>query len=90
MGLSALNAHRKKYTFIPNGICSLCNSKSEDVKHFFLQCPAYAAQRQRLLHDMSSLLPDKMQPLLPNPSSRFCKDLIEIILYGTKIYEKDK
>ena len=35
MGLSSLNAHRKKYKFITNSACLLCNAKSESATHFF-------------------------------------------------------
>ena len=43
MGLSALNEHRKKYNFIHNSMCPNCVNPHEAEKHFFTECPSYAA-----------------------------------------------
>jgi hypothetical protein len=54
MGLSALNAHRFKYNFIDNPTCSHYHSGNETTKHYFFQCPAYAAQRLELLNSLDT------------------------------------
>ena len=38
MGLSALNAHRKKYNFILFNDCPLCGNKPENENHYFFKC----------------------------------------------------
>ena len=55
MGLSGLNAQRKKVNFIPNGNCHYCGSRSETPVHYFMECPAFAAQRIGLLHNLRSI-----------------------------------
>jgi hypothetical protein len=52
MGLSALNAHRFTYNFIETPSCDHCHSGNETTKHFFFQCPAYAAHRLELLNSL--------------------------------------
>ncbi len=34
MGLSGLNAHRRKYNFINDNTCPLCNTKAENIITF--------------------------------------------------------
>ena len=48
MGLSALNAHRHHYNFIPSPICTLCNKSSETALHYFTTCPTHQGARQTL------------------------------------------
>ena len=55
MGLSGLNAHRKKVNFIRDAACGYCTDRSESPCHYFFQCPAFAAQRQDLFHDLNTI-----------------------------------
>ena len=55
MGLSGLNAHRKKVHFIKDAACGNCADRSECPCHYFLQCPAFAAQRQDLFRDLNPI-----------------------------------
>ena len=57
LGLSALNLHRFTYNFIDIKSCPRCNYGTEDVKHFLLHYPAYAAQRAVLMESLRDLLP---------------------------------
>ncbi len=34
MGLSGLNTHRRKYNFINDNTCALCNTKAENTYHY--------------------------------------------------------
>jgi hypothetical protein len=55
MGLSGLNAHRKKYNFIQHNFCPLCGMKNEDPIHFLLLCPYQAAPRAVMMREISAL-----------------------------------
>lgn len=57
LGLSALNHHRFTYNFINDRSCFKCNAVREDTSHLLFTCPAYAAQREALLRDLSNYLP---------------------------------
>ena len=57
MGLSGLNAHRRRYHFIENGRCPNCLFKIEDTLHFVLHCPSYAAHRAEMLDHLSPVFP---------------------------------
>ena len=84
MGLSALKSHRKKYHFIADATCDLCNAKTEDPRHFLLFCPAYAAQRNLMLQELTHGVPNAMQPFLNYAqNSRVSKDLVHIMITGT-------
>ncbi len=85
MGLSGLNAQRRKYKFIQNSTCSFCNHKREDPKHFFLICPAFAAHRQQMLDDLVRDVPGTVQPLLNAPVR-----LTRILIVGTGRVDVDK
>ena len=80
MGLSALNAHRKKYHFIAEGKCDQCNFRSENTEHFFLFCPAYAAQRQQLFRELRRNVPDTIEPLMEFSTNRRKANELTLIL----------
>jgi hypothetical protein len=91
MGLSALNAQRKKYHFIPDGKCDNCNAKSESPLHFFLVCPTYAVQRQQLFQELGHNVPNIIQPFinfLTNKQS--ANELTKILIKGTNHEAYDK
>jgi hypothetical protein len=90
MGLSGLNAQRKKCNFIPNGSCGTCGYKSETPQHYFLFCPTYAAQRQQLLRELTQNVTDIMQPLANfQNSTKSSNDFIQLLLTGTGNREYD-
>ena len=55
MGLSALNAHRKRYNFIHNNDCPQCGQKPEDELHYFFKCPNYANPRLELMGTITAI-----------------------------------
>ena len=90
MGLSGLNCHRKKYNFIDYDMCDLCHLAKEDTTHFFLYCPAHAAQRQELLDGLSREIPMAVQTHIENyHNNRNIKSFINILVNGTKNKEID-
>ena len=56
MGLSGLNWHRFKYNFIENPSCNSCVSVKEDITHFLLCCPKYAAPRNAMLAQVTPII----------------------------------
>ena len=48
LGFSNMNGDLAKHCCVPNPYCK-CRSHSEDVNHYFLQCPLYSTAHQRLL-----------------------------------------
>ena len=84
MGLSGLNAHRKKYHFIQFGTCPNCNHRSEDPVHYFFKCPLYAAQRAEMITSLRQCIPD-----IDRYIGRSEKNLTSIILNGTGVEEVD-
>ena len=68
MGLSGLNAHRKKYNFILHNECPNCGGRPEDEVHFLTKCPKYAIQRAVLVRTITPLLNNVQIPnLSPSP-----------------------
>ena len=85
MGLSGLNAHRKKYNFIPNSACPMCGIKPENEVHYFIKCPHYAIQRAAIMGTISTLI-DENQILNINilPRNKPETDaLISLLLRGS-------
>lgn len=84
MGLSGLNADRKKYNFIDHNFCPLCGLKPEDSIHFLLKCPNFAMQRNTLMGTISNILlryfPD--MNLYPHTRTAF-RRLNSILLLGS-------
>ena len=87
MGLSALNAQRRRYNLIPFRHCLLCQAKQEDPKHFFLHCPYLSEQRKILLTGVSLLLAPGTYPyLLPQLDEDY---YTKILLCGSDEYSKE-
>ena len=88
MGLSALNHQRRQYNFIDYDICPKCNVEKEDVSHFFLRFPHYAAQRITFIGELGQPL----QPAGISPKNINFNVLSNIILHGCPIlkYEENK
>jgi len=85
MGLSGLNAHRKRYHFIENSNCPNCRSRVEDPVHFLLECPAYAAHRVDMMADLQNIIPNQRDLLRALASKTKRKELNKILLTGTMI-----
>ena len=84
MGLSALNAHRKRYNFIPSSSCDFCNYRIENVRHFLLYCPAFAAQRQVMMDEIMGMGLESVQALLNYLNTpRLASDLVRVLLRGS-------
>ena len=91
MGLSGLNQQRRKYNFIANSVCPKCNFKSEDAAHYFLHCPMYAAQRQKLLHTLSATPNSEIIYLLNSKAKKaHANRLVNLLLFGTGNITIDK
>ena len=56
-----------------------CGSETETTDHFFLRCPFFAINRQKLLNDLLKI----------DPSLRNLKDelILDIVLYGSEKYK---
>ena len=90
MGLSGLNAHRKKYNFIPFNNCPLCGHKPEDSIHYFFKCPYFAMPRQELMRAIETLLiPHMPEIAFPPISRRDLNCLNNALLYGSSVCALD-
>ena len=90
MGLSGLNAQRRKYNFIDSSKCDNCNDKSETPKHYFLFCSAFAAQRRDMLYEMEATIPQTVQPYMQYLLNKKMSDnFTNILIYGTKNVDTD-
>ena len=90
MGLSALNAQRKRYNFIDNSRCNYCNYKCENEEHFFFHCPAFAAQRQTMVDDLERIVPQVILPFNNyNISKKVSREFCRIITKGSGIISND-
>jgi len=91
MGLSGLNAHRKKYNFILNSVCPFCNYRREDAKHFLLICPTFAAPRQQMLDDLARDIPDTVHIYINYPNqNNLAQGFQKLLISGTKNINIDK
>ena len=50
---STLHVH---LSLIMNPACALCDASIEDVKHYFLHCPRFAALREKVFASTAQLL----------------------------------
>ena len=89
MGLSALNAHRRKYHFIENSNCPHCPLMKEDTVHYLFKCHRYTAARITMLNSASDILPDTYQQLLELNNNNKASELGKILLFGTQNIELD-
>jgi len=47
--------------------CTLCNASTEDVKHYFLHCPRFAALREKVFASAANYLEkDRIVPQISN------------------------
>ena len=81
LGQSQLSAHLFPFGFVESPRCS-CGVTHETVPHYFLDCPLYAAQRERLLVAIRNIIAPTLHPAtLPILD----KDAyIKILLFGSK------
>ena len=82
MGLSGLNAHRKKYNFIDHSICPNCYSNHENEIHFFLHCANYAAERMVMMTQLQTLLPNINPQFWVPTTKKQQKDIVILITKG--------
>ena len=82
LGLSALNAHRCSFNFIDYSHCPKCGYESEDSIHYFLQCPAYVAERETMFATIKNIVSSEhviyhiQTPLSRNQSVSYVKKLL--------------
>ena len=84
MGLSGLNFHRRRVGFISDSKCGHCTARSENPGHFFLDCPAYAAQRADLLHNLRAINNLDCPCDRDLTVKRHREKLLDLIINGTK------
>ena len=82
MGLSGLNAHRKKYHFIENSICPNCHFNHENEIHFFLHCANYAVQRMVMMTQLQALFPNKNPQFWVPTTKKQQEDLVLLMTKG--------
>ena len=76
----ALNTYLFRTGRSPTSSCE-CGSRSETIKHYLLECPLYAAHRDRLLADIRDLLAPGIHPnMLIDLDSNH---LLNLLLHGT-------
>ena len=90
MGLSGLNSQRKHYNFINYNTCDHCNTRIEDCKHYLLECPTFAAQRQEMIVRLTNIFPHEQNFVLDLRSATNRKRLCNTLIYGTGNSENDK
>ena len=73
--MSKLNAHSFTTQITDSPSCH-CGNKLENVKHYFLHCPLYIQQRQKLYTSITSTI---CQDFVSKPDS----DKLTLILHGT-------
>ena len=80
LGFSHLNEHKFRHNFkdTPSPMCN-CGSETETTHHFFLRCPFYTKERQKLLNSLFET--DSSLKTLDETS------LLDIILYGSEKFK---
>ena len=56
LNFTALNYHLFQKNCCPQPACALCDTSIEDVKHYFLHCPSFAALCEKLFTSAAQLL----------------------------------
>ena len=90
MGLSGLNSHRKRYHFIDHNNYPQCNTKNENEIHYFLHCTNYAAHRQNMIAELTTVIPQHSNLLRNFFSNKKQQELCEILIRGTGSCDVDK
>ena len=79
--MSQLSAHLLPFSFVDSPRC-FCGATHETVFHYPLDCPLYAAQRERLLvASRNSIAPSLHPTTLPFLDK---EGYIKILLFGSK------
>ena len=55
LGLSGLHSQLYNYSIIAFKNCAFCANSTEDCTHYLRHCPRYAAQRSRMLANLSKI-----------------------------------
>ena len=85
MGLSGLKSQRKRYHMINDSTCDNCGNLHEDEVHYFLNCPAYYTQRNKMLKDVAALLaPNVHYTVLIPENHQESLNITKILLCGSK------
>ena len=63
LGYSRLNSHLFQINVVSSAACD-CHDPCENVSHFFLKCPRYAAPRTHLLKTVCKILAPGVNPTL--------------------------
>jgi len=80
----ALNAYLFRTGRSPTCSCE-CGYKSENIKHYVLECPLYAAQRDRLLADIRNLIAPGIHPnMLIDLDSKY---LLKLLTHGSSDHD---
>ena len=91
MGLSGLNAQRKKYHFVTYNHCPLCGTRPEDSIHFLLRCPNLAIARNVLIGAISPIVVSKLPSLDLNPTSKSSyQKLNDLLLHGSDLLNRNE
>ena len=81
LGMSQLSAHLFPFGFVESPRCS-CGVTHETVLHYLLDCPLYAAQRERLLVAIRNIIAPTLHPATLPISAKDA--YIKILLIGSK------
>ena len=90
MGLSGLNAHRKKYNFIAFNDCPLCGIKPENEDHFFLKCADLVIHRTVLMGTITPLTNSLPSITIPPVTKLQRKNLLELLINGSYLLSSDQ
>ena len=80
-GMPQLSAHLFPFGFVESPGCS-CGVTHETVSHYLLDCPIYAAQRERLLVAIRNIIAPTLHPATLPTLDRDA--YITILLFGSK------
>ena len=81
LGMSQLSAHLFPFGFVESPRCS-CGVTHETVSHYLLDCPLYAAQRERLLVAIRNVIAPTLHPATLPILDKAA--YIKILLFGSK------
>jgi hypothetical protein len=82
LGMSGLNQHLFKFNIIDSYSCPHCINTTESPTHFLINCPQYAAERDRMFKAVLRVLCPNVYHSLLLP---YCVDyLVNVMLRGSE------
>ncbi len=88
MGFSGLNVHRRKYNFINDNTCPLCNMKAENTYHYFLVDPVLATRGTCHTSIFSQILSNTANQYVIVLSTRqYPSELHDLLLNGSNLLQ---